>query len=93
MTETRRTEGVPHDRLTRMCDRMTKTFDLHPEHRSTDKCMVFLDDGDVGGLVMHGYDNDFEAMTDLLMHLRAVFKANGKQLDIMFLDDDGTHRV
>ena len=83
-----RTEGEPHDRLTRICDRMTATFDMHPELHPSDKCMVFLDDGERGGLVLHGYDDDTEAMVNLLMHLRAMFRANGKDLEIITLPND-----
>lgn len=82
MSDERRSEGRPHDRLTRMCDAAITAFENHPEHRDTDKCIVFLDDGRRGGLVLHGYDNDLEAMTDLLMHLRALFRANGKDFQI-----------
>ena len=82
----------PHDRLTRICDDMTKTFDEHPEHVDGDKCMVFLDNGKVAGLVLHGYEDKTEAITDLLMHLQAMFKAAGKQMDIMFMDDEGVAR-
>lgn len=91
--EPRRTEGEPHDRLTRICDQMTKTFEMHPEHRPDDKCIVFLDDGEMGGLVIYGYDDDAEAMTNLLLHLKAMFAANGKRLDLMFMDEDGIDRV
>ena len=72
---------------------MTDVFDHHPEHVGGDRCIVFLDDGDKGGIVIHGYEDFADAMTDLLMHMRAIFKANGKQMDIMFMDGDGTHRV
>jgi hypothetical protein len=82
----------PQDRLTRVCDAMTTTFDAHPETRETDKCMVFLDDGSRGGIVLHGYEDSTEAFVDLLMHLKAIFKTMGKRLDIMFLDEDGTAR-
>lgn len=83
----------PHDRLTRICDQMTKTFDMHPEHRSTDKCIVFLGDDAMGGLVIHGYNDENEAMVDLLMHLRAIFAANGKVMDLIFMNDDGIDRI
>ena len=92
MSQERRTRE-PHDRLTRICAKMTQTFDLHPEHRDGDKCIVFLDDGHRGGLVIHGYDDDTEAMVDLLMHLQAIFRSNNKTLDIMFLGDEGIDRV
>lgn len=76
----------PHDRLTRICDSMTTQFDLHPEHRKGDKCIVFLDADNRGGLVMHGYDDDIEAIVNLLMHLQAMFRANGKNLEFEFFN-------
>jgi hypothetical protein len=74
-----RTEGEPHDRLTRLCDAMTAALEAHPE-RGAEKCAIFLQDGERGGLVLHGYDDDTEALADLFMHLRAIFRANGKEL-------------
>lgn len=87
--ETRRTVDVPHDRLTRICDAMTKTRTLHPESRPDDRCIVFLADPERGGLVTDGYEaDDNEAIVDLLMHLQAIFRANGKHLEIVAIPDD-----
>lgn len=83
MSDERRTEGVPHDRLTRMCNAAIDAFEAHPEHRDGDRCIVFLDDGQRGGIVLHGYEEDTDAMTDLLMHLRAIFRANGMEMMVM----------
>lgn len=88
MSHEKRTQQ-PHDRLTRMCDAAIKAFEVHPEHREGDKCIVFLDDGKRGGLVLHGYEKDTEAMVDLLMHLRAIFHANGKDLHLVPLERIG----
>jgi hypothetical protein len=66
---------------------MTKTLDAHPEMTPDVKCIVFLDDGKRGGLQMHGYENDTDAMVDLLVHLRAIFKANGKELQFHALGE------
>lgn len=75
-----RTEGEPHDRLTRLCAAMTEALDAHPEH-GDEKAIVFLQASDGrGGIVLHGYDDDVDAMADLLVHLTAIFEANGKQL-------------
>lgn len=82
-----RTEGEPHDRLTRLCAAMTEALDAHPE-RGEEKCIVFLQDAERGGLQLHGYETDTEAMVDLLMHLRAIFKANGKDLQVHALGGD-----
>lgn len=87
MSEEIRSEGTPVDRLTRLCDAMTQTLEVHPEYRKGDKCMVFLDDGERGGIVAHGYKNDKEAIIDLLSHLRAMFKANGMELEFMRIPD------
>jgi hypothetical protein len=78
----RRTEE-PTDRLTRLCKAMTEAFDAHPEHREGDKAIVFLDDGDHGGIQIHGYDDDTDAIVDLFVHLRALFRAQGKDLSFM----------
>jgi hypothetical protein len=67
---------------------MIDVFETHSEHQDIDKCIVFLDDGKRGGLVLNGYKNDTEAMVDLLMHLRAIFRANGKDLEIIGIPND-----
>ena len=83
----------PTDRLTHLCDAMSHALEVHPESREGDKCIIFLDDGVRGGIVIHGYEDQSEAMVDLLIHMRAIFKANGKHLDFMFLGEDGIDRV
>jgi hypothetical protein len=89
MPKPTRTEGVPHDRLTRIGDAMTVAFDVHAEHREGDRCIVFLQDGQMGGIAIHGYEDDSTAIVDLLLHIRAMFAANGKSLEIGFMNDDG----
>jgi hypothetical protein len=85
----RRTEDEPHDRLTRICAAMTDAMDACPETQQGDKAIVFLDDGRHGGIQLHGYNNDVDAMADLLMHLTALFKANGKELQIIPIETMG----
>jgi hypothetical protein len=68
---------------------MTQAMEDHPEYRKGDKCIVFLDDHENGGMVLSGYNDTNEAMADLLMHLKALFKANGKTVDLGFLGPDG----
>jgi hypothetical protein len=77
-----RREGDPFDRLTRLCEAMTDALDAHPE-RGDEKCMVFLQDGRKGGLQTYGYDEDSEAIADLLFHLKAMFEASGQTLAIV----------
>jgi len=77
----------PSSRLTRICDEMTKTFDAHLEQREGDRCIIFIEDADMGGIVLHGYEDDFDALVALLIHLRAIFRANGQDLLMVGLDE------
>lgn len=79
----------PHDRLTRLCAAMTSAMDAHPETSDDVKCIVFLQDAKRGGLQLHGYEDDTEAMVDLFMHMRAIFEANGKTLSLMPIHGTG----
>ena len=89
MSDVTRTENSPHDRLTRLCEAMTDALEAHPE-RGEEKCIVFLDDAAGGGLTLHGYTDDTEAIVNLLGHLRAVFRANGKDLEIIAIPNDAS---
>lgn len=40
----------PHDRLTRLCAVMTSALDNDPEKTDDVKCIVFLQDGNRGGI-------------------------------------------
>ena len=72
--------GEAHDRLTRLCAAMTDALVAHPEATGTEQAVVFLQDGSRGGLVMHGYVDDAEAIADVIWHLKAIFRSNGKTL-------------
>jgi hypothetical protein len=69
---------------------MTDALDAHPERRGDEKCIVFLQDDDRGGIQLHGYDDETDAMVDLLLlHLKIIFEANGRTLLIAPLGGDG----
>jgi hypothetical protein len=46
------------------------------------KAVVMLQDDKRGGIQLFNYEDETEAMVDLFMHLRAIFRAQGK--DLMF---------
>lgn len=71
---------TPQDRLTRICDDMIATFNQHPEKRAADRAIVFLVDEVKGGIGIAGYDDDKDALVDLIVHLRAIFRARGQDL-------------
>jgi hypothetical protein len=79
----------PVDRLTALCDAMTRTLVEQPGYGDDVKCIVFLQDEERGGLVMHGYEDDTDAMVDLFLHLRAIFRANGKELGFVGMPAKG----
>jgi hypothetical protein len=78
----------PHDRLTRLCAAMTEALDAHPE-RGEEKCIVFLQDGERGGLQMFGYEDDGDAIVDLLLHVKAIMRSRGQDMQIHALGGDG----
>jgi hypothetical protein len=55
------------------------------------KCIVFLQDSERGGLQLHGYEEDTDAIVDLFVHLRAIFRANGKELMLAGLGKEVGH--
>lgn len=84
----KRTEGNPHDRLTRIAATMIDTMLEHREH-GDERCVVMLSDPvrKESGLVLCGYEDDAEAMVDMLGHLQAIFAANGKTLEVVAIPD------
>jgi hypothetical protein len=84
MSTPKRTEDVPHDRLTRICAAMTDVLETHPE-RGDERCIVFLSSPQErrNGMQLHGYEDDKDAIVGLLTHLRAIFRANGKDLHVV----------
>lgn len=82
-----RRSGEPVDRLTGICDEMITVLEANEREGETIHCVVLLDDGKAGGLVMHGYDDDRDAVVDILVHLRAIMRANGMDLKAMLEDD------
>jgi len=71
---------VPKDRLTRICDTLIEAFNAHPEKRESDRAIMFLLDETKGGIGITGYDDATEALADLILHLRAIFRARGQDL-------------
>jgi hypothetical protein len=80
----------PRDRLTRLCAAMTEALDAHPE-RGDEKCIVFLQSPSSGrgGIQLHGYEDDSEAMAELFVHMKAIFESNGKELHILPIEEVG----
>jgi hypothetical protein len=81
----------PHDRLTRICDRMTDALHADPEYSGDLRCIVFLTiPEDRNGIVLDGYEHDKDAVVDLLIHTRAIMKANGFTMEIIPVPNDAS---
>jgi len=81
MTEDNTVHDHPVDRLTELCAEMTTPLD-RPENEDV-KAIVFLHDEGRGGIQLHGYDSQAEAMAELFVHMKAVFASMGKDLDFI----------
>ena len=80
VSDVRRSEE-PTERLTALTVEMALPLD-RPENADV-KAIIFLDTEDRGGMQLHGWDSDVEAIAALLGHLQAMFAANGMELDIV----------
>lgn len=73
----------PTDRLTRLANEVTAPLNELPDV----KAVLMLQDGQRGGIVLHGYDEPSEAIADLYFHFRAVCRANGMELEMIAVPD------
>lgn len=82
MSNARRSKR-PIDRLTRLCDAMKAALVAQPEHDDSVRAVIMLNDGKRAGIAMHGYDDETAALAAVIIHLQAIFEANGKTLMVM----------
>jgi hypothetical protein len=75
----------PMDRLTRLSEEMTTPLDR--EENSDVKAIVFLNNGERGGIQIYNYDNETEALTDVFIHMKAIFNSMGKDLEFVPIPD------
>ena len=79
----------PHDRLTRMAERMLGAFEADPEYREGDRAIVLLDDKRHGGIGTRGHGEPDDMLDDLLVHLKALFEVHGRPLAIAPIGGEG----
>lgn len=76
----------PVDRLTGLCAEMTEPLDR--EENGDVKAIVFLQDGERSGIVMHGYEDQVEGMADLFVHMKAIFQGMGRDLTFVGIPEN-----
>ena len=84
-----RSSDEPHTRLTRMGDAAIKTFEEHEEYQEGDRLIVLADDGQHGGIAIHGYDDMATAAADALTHLEVMFKQFGISMNVVPVPNPG----
>jgi hypothetical protein len=69
---------------------MTDALDTDPE-RGDVKCVAFLnsDEEGKGGVQLHGWDYDSDALPAIFMHPRAIVRSQQGELLFAPLGDDG----
>lgn len=77
MSNVRRTDHVPHDRLTRLANVAVDAIEADGEHEDGDRAIILLDDGTKGGIVLHGYHAPEDVIADLVAHIRAIAESSG----------------
>jgi hypothetical protein len=85
-------DDKPFDRLTRLCAVLVEALDEAVDaEREADlsaelsdvRGIIFLSDAEHSGIEMFGYEETAEGMTDLLIHMKAIFTSMGKQFGVM----------
>jgi hypothetical protein len=91
--ENLRKEDEPFDRLTRLANVSVEVLIRETEMEEEDdpelsevKGMVLLSDDDSYGVAVFGYSSHAEAMTDLMIQLKALMQAYGKDITVMTSD-------
>jgi len=78
---------VPTDRLTALCEEMCEPL-AYQENEDVFG-IVLLKDADDGAIVTHGYEDQKDALRDLIMHLQQMFRAMGKDIEFIGIDVPG----
>ena len=76
---------VPTDRLTALCEEMC--VPLTQEENADVFGIVLLKDAGDGAIVTHGYEDQSDALRDLILHMQQMFKAMGKDVEFIGVMD------
>ena len=88
-----RREQKPHERLTRVCDAMLEGGKAHPEYEEGMRLITLVNFDNHGGIGIDGYDDDddWDAVIDIFLHLKAIVQASGQDLLIVPLKGGPYH--
>jgi hypothetical protein len=73
----RRSEGMPDDRLASICDEMHLAYSNSDESRGDEKIIILIHDEDSAGALFHGYEDEKEALAEVLIHAQQLAKTSG----------------
>ena len=86
--EVTRSEQEPHNPLTELCDQMLDVIHT-PEHQHLKAVVMLADDSNEGGMGLHGYDDEVDAVTDILVHAKALIESSGTGARIVVINRTG----
>lgn len=87
MSDAVRRTTNPYDRVSGLADWALDGFRACPEYEGeSDKAIVMILGPERAVIALANYTDDADAMADLVMHLRAFFRANGKEFDSTTID-------
>jgi hypothetical protein len=91
--EITRSEDVPHNELTELCDRMLSV--IHTSEHEHLQAVVMLQDPRTndGGLGLHGFGDEVDAATDILFHAKALLESSGTGSRIAVVNKAGRVKV
>lgn len=75
----------PGDRLGRIADCLSLVFEADPEHQEGERLMILISPpeyGERGSALLHEYEDENQAKTDLIIQLKALFEAGGQEIEI-----------
>lgn len=80
VSDVHRTEGEPHERMTRLGKVMLDALAADPEYIEGMQVVIMLRVDERAGTVLDGFDNDAQATAFMLAHVQAVLAANGQRM-------------
>jgi len=82
VSELKRSEGDPQTQLGRVAHAMTQTLAAHPEKGDVQQAIVLLHDSKTGTAHFWGYEQDTDALEDLITFMRNLGRAHGITIDV-----------
>lgn len=90
INDVKNSKDQPHDRLTSICDDVTRNLDELPDSdREGLRAILFVSDDERSGIKLWNYEDEKEAIAELLVHIQAIFQSIGKRMEVFAVPKKG----